>query len=77
MTDAQDDRPKNLAVDYEDEKPMGDGQPPRTNTEPRGAEGSSDTPKTRTDPASGEQESSEQESGDIGPASLRDTPKTG
>lgn len=30
------------------------GKAPRPATEPRGAEGSSDSPKTRTDPGSGE-----------------------
>jgi hypothetical protein len=32
----------------------GGGKAPRPATEPRGAEGSSDSPKTRTDPGSGE-----------------------
>lgn len=31
-----------------------EGKAPRPATEPRGAEGSSDSPKTRTDPGSGE-----------------------
>ena len=29
-------------------------RPPRPKTEPKGAEGGSDSPKTRTDPATGE-----------------------
>lgn len=70
MPDPSTDRPKNREVENEDLKP---GQPPRTATEPAGSEGSSDTSKTRTDPASGEQDGD----GDIGPESLRDTPKVG
>jgi hypothetical protein len=47
------DRPKNRAVEYEDVKPQTPG-PPRSATEPRGAEGSVKTPRTATDPDSGE-----------------------
>ena len=77
MPDPSTDRPKNREVEYEDVKPGGAGEPPRTANEPRGSEGSSNTPKTRTDPASGEQDASEAEAGDAGPKSLRDTPKVG
>ena len=72
MPDPSIDRPKNREVENEDLKPGAPGQPPRSATEPKGAEGSSDTPKTRTDPSSGEQDDD-----DIGPQSLRDTPKVG
>ncbi len=48
-------RPKNRETEYEDVKaPRRAGEPPRTATEPRGAEGSERTRKTRSDPASGE-----------------------
>ena len=59
-------RPSNHEVENENQRPArgannggvdqgdGDGKPPRPATEPRGAEGSSDSPKTRTDPGSGE-----------------------
>jgi hypothetical protein len=39
---------------YNRDEEMKPGAPPRTATEPRGAEGSGRTPKTLTDPASGE-----------------------
>jgi hypothetical protein len=68
MPDPSTDRPKNREVENEDLKP---GRPPRPATEPAGAEGSGDTAKTRADPATGEQDD------DIGPQSLRDTPKVG
>jgi hypothetical protein len=54
-------RPSNREVENENQRPSQDeggsgkdGKPPRPATEPRGAEGSSDSPKTRTDPGSGE-----------------------
>jgi hypothetical protein len=74
MSDPPPDRANNREVENEDLKP---GRPPRPATEPRGAEGSSDTAKTRTDPASGEQDGAKDVDGDIGPESLRDTPKVG
>jgi len=48
-------RPDNREVENENQRPAGDGQPPRPATEPVGSEGSSDSPKTQTDPGSGEQ----------------------
>lgn len=48
------ERPKNRATEYEDYKPVGDGEPPRSASEPEGSEGSSRSPYTATDPASGE-----------------------
>jgi len=67
------DRPNNRETENDQVKlPKEPDQPPRTNSEPQGSEGSSNTPKTKTDPASGEQDS-----GDVGPAELRDTPKVG
>jgi hypothetical protein len=51
MPDPSADRPKNRETEYEDLKP---GAPPRSATEPRGAEGSVKTPRTVTDPDSGE-----------------------
>jgi hypothetical protein len=48
------ERPKNRETEYEDYKTAGDGRPPRSANEPRGAEGSSASPDTATDPASGE-----------------------
>lgn len=72
MTDA--DRPDNRETEYEDLKPVGEGRPPRTAAEPRGAEGSERNAKTRTDPASGEELDNAQ---DPGPRSLRDTPRVG
>jgi hypothetical protein len=54
MPDPSTDRPKNREVEYEDVKrPPRSGEPERTATEPRGAEGSEQTPKLRSDPASG------------------------
>lgn len=60
-------RPSNREVENENQRPARDannggannrsadqGKAPRPATEPRGAEGSSDSPKTRTDPGSGE-----------------------
>jgi hypothetical protein len=57
------ERPSNREVENENQRPAEgvgrnagheDGKAPRPATEPRGAEGSSDSPKTRTDPGSGE-----------------------
>lgn len=56
------ERPSNREVENENQRPAQgvdqaagkDGKAPRPATEPRGAEGSSDSPKTRTDPGSGE-----------------------
>jgi hypothetical protein len=57
------DRPSNPEVENENQRPArgvdqnadhDGGKAPRPATEPRGAEGSSDSPKTRTDPGSGE-----------------------
>jgi hypothetical protein len=49
----QAERPKNHEVEYEDLKPRTPG-PPRSATEPRGAEGSVKRARTATDPGSGE-----------------------
>ena len=54
MPDPSTDRPKNRAVEYEDEKAAKGQGSTRTKTEPAGSEGSAKSPKTRTDPASGE-----------------------
>ena len=40
--------------EYEQEKPKGEGQPPRPAQEPSGSEGSSNSGETATDPATGE-----------------------
>ena len=40
-------------TEYEQEKPAGEGQPPRPATEPAGSEGSSNSGETATDPATG------------------------
>ncbi len=49
------ERPSNREVENENQRPAhDDGEAPRPATEPKGAEGSSDSPKTRTDPGSGE-----------------------
>lgn len=62
-TSPNQDRPSNREVENENQRPAqgtdqggdhADGKAPRPATEPRGAEGSSDSPKTRTDPGSGE-----------------------
>lgn len=53
MTD--DPRPSNPETENENQRPAGDGKPPRPATEPVGSEGSSDSGKTETDPGSGEQ----------------------
>ena len=53
MTDA---RPDDRKVENENQRPPSrDGQPPRPATEPRGAEGSSNSGETETDPATGEE----------------------
>ena len=74
MPDPSTDRPTNREVENEDLKP---GAPPRPATEPAGSEGSRDTSKTRTAPATGRQAGGRDGDGDIGPDSLRDTPKVG
>lgn len=52
MTDA---RPDNRETETEDQRrPAHGGEPPRPATEPRGAEGSSNSGQTETDPATGE-----------------------
>lgn len=48
------DRPKSRENENEDLKVGRYGEPPRSATEPRGSEGSSDSRHTDTDPASGE-----------------------
>lgn len=54
MTDAHPDaRPDDRAVENENQRPDGEGRPPRPATEPRGSEGSSNSGETRTDPATG------------------------
>lgn len=52
MTDA---RPDDRAVENENQRPDGAGQPPRPATEPKGSEGSSNSGETKTDPATGEE----------------------
>jgi hypothetical protein len=50
------DRPNNRETEYETQRtPPADGEPPRPATEPRGAEGSSNSGETETDPATGEE----------------------
>jgi hypothetical protein len=53
MTD--DPRPSNRETENENQRPAGDGKPPRPATEPHGSEESTESPKTKTDPGSGEQ----------------------
>jgi hypothetical protein len=48
-------RPKDRATENENLRPDRDGEPPRPATEPRGAEGSSNSGETATDPATGEE----------------------
>jgi len=48
-------RPSNREVENENQRPAGDGKPPRPATEPKGAEDSADSGETLTDPGSGEQ----------------------
>jgi hypothetical protein len=53
MTDA---RPDDRKVENENQRtPPHEGEPPRPATEPRGAEGSSNSGETETDPATGEE----------------------
>lgn len=40
--------------EYEEEKPVRDGEPPHPAQEPAGSEGSSNSGETATDPATGE-----------------------
>ncbi len=48
------DRPSSRETETEDQRtPPHKGQPPRPATEPRGAEGSSNSGETATDPATG------------------------
>lgn len=52
MTDA---RPTDRQTENENQRtPDREGQPPRPATEPRGAEGSSNSGETATDPATGQ-----------------------
>lgn len=47
-------RPENRKTETENQRaPAREGQPPRPATEPRGAEGSSNSGDTATDPATG------------------------
>ena len=49
------ERQNNRGVEYEDIRPDGDGKPPRTAYEPKGAEKDvADQDKTLTDPSTGE-----------------------
>jgi hypothetical protein len=48
------ERPRNLETETENQRPAGDGKPPRPATEPPGSMASVQTPKTKTDPGSGE-----------------------
>ena len=50
-----DPRPEDRKVENENLRPDKDGRPPRPATEPKGAEGSSNSGETDTDPATGEQ----------------------
>jgi hypothetical protein len=56
MTDPSPDlaRKPGYSSDYEQEKPAGDGEPPRPAQEPAGSEGSSNSGETETDPSTGE-----------------------
>lgn len=48
-------RPDNRETETENQRPpAGDGETPRPSTEPKGAEGSSNSGDTATDPATGE-----------------------
>ncbi|KPF82432.1 hypothetical protein IP78_03740 [Brevundimonas sp. AAP58] len=47
-------RDPGYSSDYEEEKPVGDGRPPRPAQEPAGSRGSSNSGETATDPATGE-----------------------
>lgn len=48
------DRPRDRQTENDNLRPDADGEPPRPATEPRGAEGSSNSGETATDPATGE-----------------------
>jgi hypothetical protein len=49
-----DTRPDTREIETENQRtPASEGQPPRPATEPRGAEGSSNSGETETDPATG------------------------
>ncbi len=54
MTNPSNDRPKSREAENEDLKPVGEGEPPRQASEPKGSEGSERNRHTRTDPSSGE-----------------------
>ncbi|WP_295224137.1 hypothetical protein [uncultured Brevundimonas sp.] len=49
-----DQRPDSQAVENENLRPDGEGQPPRPATEPKGSKESSNSGETETDPATGE-----------------------
>ena len=51
MKPMTDTRPDDRKVENENLRPDSDGEPPRPATEPKGAEGSSNSGKTATDPA--------------------------
>jgi hypothetical protein len=54
MANTSSPRPKNLAVEDENQRtPRHQGEPPRPATEPAGAERFTKTDKTKTDPATG------------------------
>ncbi len=46
-------RPKSRETENENQRPDKEGSPPRPVTEPKGAEGSSNSGRTETDPATG------------------------
>lgn len=48
-----DPRPDDREVENENQRPDGEGRPPRPATEPAGSEGSSNSGDTETDPATG------------------------
>jgi hypothetical protein len=54
MKPMTDTRPDDRKVENENLRPDSDGEPPRPATEPKGAEGSSNSGETATDPATGE-----------------------
>lgn len=49
-----DERPNNREVENENQRPAGDGGPPRPATEPKGSKDSQNSGETATDPGSGE-----------------------
>lgn len=53
MNDRKPDDGRDRQSEYEQEKPVREGEPPRPSTEPRGSEGSSNSGETETDPATG------------------------